>query len=145
MRFFYIIIRHFVVIVVACTLISCEDQIVNQCDEKEIESGESLSNLGAIQKNVFNVSCALSGCHSGSNPQANLNLEDGKSYTNLVNINSLLHPGEKRVIPNNSAASILIKSLRGEISTEMPLGASPLSNAVIDSIALWIDNGALNN
>lgn len=145
MRFFYIKIRHFVVIVVATTLISCEDQIVNQCNELDAESGESLSSLSAIQKNVFNVSCALSGCHSGSNPQANLNLEDGKSYTNLVNVNSLLHPGEKRVIPNNSATSILIKSLRGEISTKMPVGSSPLSDAIIDSIALWIDNGALNN
>ncbi len=145
MRFFYIIIRYAIVIFVAFTFISCEDQIVNQCDEKEVEGGESLSNLSAIQKNVFDVGCALSGCHSGSNPAANLNLEDGKSYENLVNINSLLHPGEKRVIPNNSAGSILIKSLRGEISTKMPLSVSPLSNAVIDSIALWIDNGALNN
>ena len=145
MRFFYIIIRQFIAIIIVATFISCEDQIVNQCDEKEVESGEKLSSLSAIQKNVFNVSCATSGCHSGNNPAANLNLEDGKSYTNLVNINSLLHPGEKRVVPSNSTASILIKSLRGEISTKMPLGASPLSNAVIDSIALWIDNGALNN
>ena len=85
MRFYYTIIRPTIAIFVMLFLISCEDQIVNQCNEIDFENGGNLTSLSTIQKNIFNVSCALSGCHSGSNPAANLNLEDGNSHTNLVN------------------------------------------------------------
>jgi len=49
------------------------------------------------------------------------------------------------VEPNNSANSLLIKILRGQVSPQMPFNGTPLSASVIDSIAKWIDNGALNN
>lgn len=123
---------------------SCEDQIVNQCD---IVVGENikLSEFSSIQKYIFDVSCSVSGCHSGNNPAANLNLESGKSYSELVNIDAVLVPGEKRVIPFDSKNSILIKILNGEVSPKMPIGAESISNEVIDSIALWIDKGALDD
>jgi len=129
----------------AILIFGCEDQIVNECNEKELEGGTKLSSLSSIQKEIFSGSCAKSGCHAGSNPQANLNLEDGNSYTNLVNVDALLYPGQKRVIPFDSKNSLLIKILRGEVSPQMPISADPLSSAVIDSIAVWIDNGALDN
>jgi hypothetical protein len=50
-----------------------------------------------------------------------------------------------RVIPDSSSKSLLIKILKGEVSPRMPLDGGFLSDAVIDSIAKWIDNGALNN
>lgn len=104
-----------------------------------------LSKLSDIQSKVFNNSCALSGCHGGTNNQANLLLTDGNSFANLVNVQSFLFPQFSRVQPNNSANSLLIKILKGEVSPRMPLNRDPLSVATIDSIAKWIDNGALNN
>jgi len=44
-----------------------------------------------------------------------------------------------------SANSILIKILKGEVSPQMPQNRAKLSDAIIDSIAKWIDNGAMNN
>ena len=103
------------------------------------------SKLSDIQAKVFTQSCALSGCHGPTNNQAGLLLTDGNSFTNLVNVQSVLFPQFKRVQANSSANSLLIKILKGEVSPRMPLNRDPLSPAVIDSIAKWIDNGALNN
>jgi hypothetical protein len=104
-----------------------------------------LSKLSDIQSKVFNTSCALSGCHGATNNQANLLLTEGNSFTNLVNVQSFLFPQFSRILPNNSVNSLLIKILKGEVSPRMPFNREPLSAAVIDSIAKWIDNGALNN
>jgi hypothetical protein len=105
----------------------------------------SLSKFSEIQTKVFNVSCAFSGCHGATNNQAGLLLTSGNSFSNLVNIQSVLFPQFKRVEPNNSANSLLIKILKGDVSPRMPFNRDPLPVAVIDSIAKWIDNGALNN
>lgn len=104
-----------------------------------------LSKLSDIQTKVFTQSCALSGCHGPTNNQANLLLTDGNSFSNLVNVQSVLFPQFIRVEPNNSANSLLIKILKGEVSPRMPLNRDPLSAAVIDSISAWINKGALNN
>ena len=101
--------------------------------------------LSDIQSKIFNTSCALTGCHGSTNNQASLLLTDGSSFSNLVNVQSVLFPQYKRVEANNNSNSILIKILRGEVSPRMPLNRDLLSAAVIDSIAKWIDNGALNN
>lgn len=98
-----------------------------------------------IQKKVFTTNCALTGCHGSSNNQANLLLVEGQAYNNLVNVQSFLFPSFKRVEPGNSSNSLIIKILKGEVSPRMPLDKEPLPSAVIDSIAKWIDNGALNN
>lgn len=104
------------------------------------------SKLSDIQAKVFKQSCALSGCHGSTNNQANLLLTDGNSFSNLVNVQSSLFPQFKRVVPDSSSNSLLIKILKGEVSPRMPPpNRDPLSEAVIDSIAKWIDNGALNN
>jgi hypothetical protein len=104
-----------------------------------------LAKLSDIQSKVFNTNCATSGCHGPTNNQASLLLTDGNSFTNLVNVQSILFPQFSRVQPNNSVNSLLIKILKGEVSPRMPLNRDPLSAATIDSIAKWIDNGALNN
>jgi len=104
-----------------------------------------LSKLSDIQDKIFTKSCALGGCHGTSDNQADLLLIEGESYSNLVNIQSLLFPEFKRVVPDSSSRSLIIKILKGEVSPQMPLDADPLPAATIDSIAAWIDNGALNN
>jgi hypothetical protein len=104
-----------------------------------------LSKLSDIQAKVFTQSCALSGCHGSTNTQAGLFLTEGNAFAELVNVQGENFPAFKRVIPDSSSNSLLIKILKGEISPRMPLNRDPLSAAVIDSIAKWIDNGALNN
>jgi len=104
-----------------------------------------VSKLSDIQAKVFTQNCALSGCHGPTNNQANLLLTVGNSFTNLVNRQSLLFPQFKRVVPDSSSKSLLIKILKGEVSPRMPLDRNPLLAVVIDSIAAWIDKGALNN
>ena len=104
-----------------------------------------MAKLSDIQIKVFNSTCALSGCHGSTNTQANLLLTEGNAFSNLVNVQSQLYPQFNRVQPGNSSNSLLIKILRGEVSPRMPFNGTPLSGAVIDSIAKWIDNGALNN
>lgn len=104
-----------------------------------------LSTLSGIQSNVFTPSCTGSGCHAGASPAASLNLTTGSSYSQLVNQTSLKDATKERVEPNNSANSMLVLILRGSVSPRMPSGAAALSSATIDSIAKWIDDGALNN
>lgn len=103
------------------------------------------SQFSDIQKKVFTTTCALSNCHGDSGTQANLLLVEGKAYSNLVNVQSFLFPDFKRVLPDSSSKSLLIKILKGEVSPRMPLNGNKLSDATIDSISKWIDNGASNN
>lgn len=109
------------------------------------ESEQRLANFSAIQTNVFDQGCALSGCHVGSNPAANLILSADQSYDQLIDVQSVLSPSRKRVEPGSSDESILVLILRGTVQPRMPQGAPPLPDATIDSIALWIDEGALKN
>ena len=100
--------------------------------------------LSDIQAKIFN-SCAEASCHSAATHQANLILENGQSFSNLVNIQSTLFPQFKRVEPGSGGNSLLIKILKGDVSPRMPYNRTPLSNDLIDSIEVWIESGAPNN
>lgn len=107
-------------------------------------SSAPLANFSDIQAKVFN-SCASANCHSAQANQGNLNLTSGQSYSNLVNVQSVLFPSFKRVLPGDDGQSLLIKILKGEVNPRMPLNSTPLPNDVIDSLAAWIKKGAPNN
>jgi hypothetical protein len=51
------------------------------------------------------------------------------------------------VTPGNGEGSVIIKKLRGTagFGSQMPFGGSPLPDATIALISLWITQGALNN
>jgi len=124
--------------------------IINSCSEdKPLQPSSSssikLSTFSEIQRQVFNPSCAVSGCHAGANPAANLNLTPSQAYQQLVDQPSQKVPGDKLVDPFSGEESVLVRILRGTVSPRMPFGAAPLSSATIDSIAKWIDEGAQNN
>ncbi len=84
-------------------------------------------------------------CHAATGNQAGLTLESTAAYNNLVNVQSTLFSQFKRVEPGNSANSLIIKILKGEVSPRMPFNGNALPSATIDSIAKWIDLGSLNN
>lgn len=136
-------IFHATLIIFLMSLWSCSSD--SPTDPGSTNVQVPISKFSDIQAKVFSQTCALSGCHGPTNNQANLLLTEGNSYSNLVNVQSVLFPQFKRVLPDSSSNSLIIKILKGQVSPRMPLDRDPLPAAVIDSIAKWIDNGALNN
>lgn len=138
--------KKFLIILLGFISISgCKENIITECKTADIPA-PVLTSFNDIQKNILNETCALAGCHAGPSPQAGLLLTSGNSYSNLVNVKSVLNPNFNRVEPGNSLNSFLIKMLKntGEGTSLMP-PTGRLSNAQIDSISAWIDRGAINN
>jgi hypothetical protein len=98
--------------------------------------------LPSIQQNVFTPVCT--GCHAGSSAPLGLRLDEGFSYSMLVNTPSVEVPALQRVEPGDPDQSYLIQKLEGHaaVGAQMPLGQSPLPQATIDVIREWIANGA---
>ena len=122
------------------------------CEHAEAPTSEfpkdSEPSFDSIQVAVFSQSCAVSGCHQGSSPPGDLNLEEGSAYDNLVSVQSSEVPRYLRVEPNNADSSYLIMKLEGSdqiIGQQMPAGGEPLSQEQIDYIREWINNGAKDN
>ncbi len=136
----YKIILTFLILFVI--IIGCTETNIS---EPELDPSVPFSKFSSLQEKVFTPRCDKPGCHGNTNNQADLFLREGQAFQSLVGVPSLLFPGMTRVIPDSSAISLLIKILKGEVSPRMPLDGGFLSDAVIDSIAKWIDNGALNN
>jgi hypothetical protein len=126
-----------IVLLTACEkLIQGPDNGNNQTD-----TGNVRAKFSSIQAKVFTPTCAVPQCHGGTQDP---NLSAGQAYNNLVNKSSIESPTLLRVKPGDSNNSFLMKKLNGDGTTRMPLGGE-LSQVEIDSIALWINNGALNN
>ncbi len=123
-------------------VVGCKDNIVSESDLQP-PSGMNAT-FSSIQKQLFNSSCATSGCHTGNNPQAGLNLSEGSAYNNLINVQSVLYPNLKRVTPGNKEASLLFMVLSYNSETKMP-PTGKLQQSLIDSVGAWIDKGAQNN
>lgn len=104
----------------------------------------------SIQTEVFNKSCATSGCHDGVSKRGNLDLEASASYQALVGVNpkhaSTNNTDLKRVVPGNPDKSFLLIKLVAPGPTQgkrMPIGGEPpLDEATIGAIRTWIANGA---
>jgi hypothetical protein len=99
-----------------------------------------------IQRNVFGAICIE--CHSGAGAPEGLRLDAQNSYQNLVNVSSVQQPDLLRVNPGNPDESYLIRKLEGGpniIGGRMPLDRTPLSQNTINTIRLWIAQGAPNN
>lgn len=89
---------------------------------------------------IFQSSCAESGCHDAGTQESNVNLSsydaalnsEGQQYQKLV-INS-----------GNPDESPLVDKVEPnpEIGARMPYQRNALSNANIDSIRAWIEDGA---
>ncbi len=115
------------------------------CDPRAFYAGT----FDRIQQQVFDQSCAVSGCHDSQTHQQNLVLETGASYGNLINItptNMNVPPDWKRVLPGDSSRSFIYHKVTGDLSAgegaRMPFGGPMLDQHLIDIIQLWIDGGA---
>ena len=71
------------------------------------------SDLAFIETKVFALSCTFSGCHNGANTAAGrLDLRPQKSFAELVNVDSVLAPTYKYVIPGEPNRSHLLMMIR---------------------------------
>ena len=105
-----------------------------------------------IQRQIFDQSCAVSGCHDSQTHQANMILETGASYGNLIDVtptNTNVPADWKRVLPGDSSRSFLFHKITGTLDAgqgaSMPFGGPQLDQHLIDIIQLWIDAGAPND
>lgn len=117
------------------------------CERGEPVGVDEDPNLDLIQENVFSASCAVSGCHVGSDAPEGLDLSAGEAYGNLVNVSSEQVPDLLRVDPENPDDSYLVIKLEGgeriaEGTARMPRGRDPLSDDQIQMIRDWIAAGA---
>ena len=126
----------------------CTSILLVSCSEDETTAPPTSTTVNAnfsdIKAKVF-INCTDAQCHSAAGSSGGLVLESNVAYNNLVGVQSNLFPQFSRVEAGNSANSLIIKILRGEVSPQMPFNRTPLLAATIDSVAKWIDNGALNN
>ena len=111
-------------------------------DESAVEGSRTEATLAEVSE-VFAVSCAFSGCHSGGQPAAGLSLE-GDFAGRIVGVASEQRSDLKLVDPGNPDKSYLLLKVRGDdeiISQRMPPG-SPLSAEQVEIIRAWIAVGA---
>jgi hypothetical protein len=107
-----------------------------------------ISFAGSVQP-LLSASCTIGACHVGPNPKAGLDLTEGNSYANLVNVTSQECPSNKRVAPGEPDSSYLLQKLEGAGScfqqAKMPIGGGFPSFFIEDTIRPWIASGAPNN
>lgn len=134
--------KYLIIGLVTVFFISCSDGIVSECETLPTDI-KIKSNFSSIQTELFDKNCATSGCHSGQFPSADLDLSRGNAYKNIVGVKS---SGDLMYInQGNSSESYLYQRISSnDIFNVMP-PTGRLNQAFIDSLKLWIDNGALNN
>ncbi len=102
-----------------------------------------LVTFSRVQNQVFN-NCIV--CHGSSagDIAADLNLTSGNSYENLVGITAEMRPEMVRVYAGSSTYSYLINVLNKDIDFNHAASSSA-TDADIQLVKDWIDEGALNN
>ena len=106
--------------------------------------------LSSIQMNIFDLNCALPGCHAGPNPQQGQDLSAGQAHANIVNVRSMERSDLNlfRVAPGDPDNSYLVWKIEGRpeiVGDRMPRGRAPLPPEAIAAIRQWIADGAQDN
>lgn len=99
-----------------------------------------------ISSGFFDQFCA--NCHGGAAPSKGLDLSEDEGYYQLVDIPSVQRNALDRVTPGEPNSSYLIIKMEGGPSMagrRMPRGLPPRPQEEIDTIRMWIDEGAPNN
>jgi len=126
--------------------------------------GSTAITFTTIYDTIINVRCV--GCHApggGGLTTGKLDMSTPTlAYTDLVGVAAMgtgtgamcsAIPGLVRVVPGSSATSLLWEKVNAKVNTTatvpcgspMPLTGAALSQAQVDEIAAWINQGALNN
>jgi hypothetical protein len=116
--------------------------------------------LEQVQAIFDNHGCG--GCHTGASANTGnasclpgcQNLNDGATYSNVVNVPSLETPSLDRILPNQPGSSYLVDKIMGVNlapgTVRMPQGCGSqfdpcLSAAEISTVTAWVNEGAPNN
>jgi hypothetical protein len=109
-----------VALVPACRY-SLEDDASNTPIDSSVDAAPSPSCLEAtthsdlafIETKIFAASCIFSGCHNGANTDAGrLDLRAGMSFAALVNVDSVIAPTYKYVVPSQPNQSHLLMMIQ---------------------------------
>ena len=124
------------------------------CDAQTLFSGT----FDRIQNQVFDMSCALGGCHDSEAFAGALLLESGTAHGALVDVDPVngaaFLAGFKRVATTSPTTgdpdtSFLMLKIEGDLGAgmgeRMPLGSGKISKGFRDMIELWILAGAPEN
>lgn len=101
--------------------------------------------LEVIQEQVaaiFERSCALVGCHVGSDAQMGMRLERDSFVAYTVDQPSMERPDLRLIAPGNPDGSYLVMKVKGHediIGAQMPFTGDRLSGEEIGTIENWID------
>jgi hypothetical protein len=106
-----------------------------------------------IQRQIFNQSCALSGCHDSQSQSGGMLLESGGAYSNIVDViaskPAAAALGWRRIDAANAdvSTSFLYHKVTGDLPDDtfgerMPLGRRRLDGYLVDVLRLWIEAGA---
>lgn len=115
-----------VVMVLALLLASCTYDVL----EEEVDTNDCHPAVVSYSTHVVPILQAASciGCHNTSSPSAGINLDNHPDVVKSVN------------------SGRLMGSIRHDSGfAAMPQGGSKLSDCSIETIAAWIDQGALDN
>ncbi|MCO5252457.1 MAG: hypothetical protein M9949_13705 [Candidatus Kapabacteria bacterium] len=125
----------------AIFIASCEEGIVSECPTN-LDDVKFVATFSSIQTELLTKNCALSGCHAGSIPAGGLVLTSEVAYNNIVNKIAF---GETMYIePGDPDNSYLYQRVNTNTSSVMP-PTGKLPQYMIDTLRVWIENGALNN
>ncbi|MFN8642354.1 MAG: hypothetical protein U0802_12125 [Candidatus Binatia bacterium] len=134
----------------------CEPAPANGCDPQTL----FLGTFDRIQRQIFDQSCAVSGCHDSQTQSGGLLLETGASYGNLVNHVpsnfAAFSAGWRRVDatppgdPTNVDTSYILRKLAGDLpdasyGARMPFNRPKLNGALRDILEKWIQADAPAN
>lgn len=138
----------------ACVFYSCEKESTeeNPYDDVDYSTGTGSetpldpNSIQGLHKNIFSVRCAIPACHDGSFEPDYRTVQS--TYSTLVYQpvikNDSMGTFKYRVVPYDVNKSWLHERLITGDSTlgQMPLYNTPLSQAQMDQIKAWINNGA---
>ncbi len=124
-------------IVVALAILSCKRESPTQPPLQPPSQPPSEINYETQIQPIWNRSCIS--CHSGSSPSGNLDLSEGVSYSQLVEVTSPTY-GVKRVRRGKPDSSVLYHKLinSGVYGGQMP-PSRKLPDEEINLIKTWIE------
>jgi len=125
----------------AIFIASCEEGIVSECPTN-LDDVKFVATFSSIQSELLSKNCALSGCHAGSIPAGGLVLSSGVAYNNIVN--KIAYDETMYIEPGDPDNSYLYQRVSTNTSSVMP-PTGRLPQHMIDTLRVWIENGALNN
>lgn len=137
---------------IALRAVNADGQTVEKANaltvvDNDAGGGLTVSFASNVQP-IYTTNCALAGCHDATTAQVGQVLEEGLAIANTVNVPSTEQPTLMRINPGNADDSYLVRKIRGTPGiggSRMPLGRPPLTAAQINTIVIWVNEGAVDD